>query len=368
MPQTQPKMDDPSVASAQPLAAPSHGVVTSAKLDRWHLLSARFSDRNYRQCAAFATAMAARTNAGVESVAVSGQGEIAGIASLRVKPMAVLGSGIAYIAGGPLVRDREQADSMDALRTTLAALIEEYVDRRRLILRIAPGIGNPAWMRKQEECYLEAGLTPVKHLTPYTTMLVEIGRPLPEVRAGFAPKWRRDLNRAEREAIEVGFGHDLELFEDFKGLFAELVDRKSLSVELGSDFYSGMQSHLADDERLHIGIARVDGEPAAGVVASILGDTAVYLLGASNEVGRKSKAAYHLQWKVIEAAAEQGCSWYDLGGVNPDANPGVYRFKARMGGVDLSAPTYEIAPGRIRHSAVRAGERLFRTAARYRRR
>ena len=368
MPQTQPKMDDHSVAPAQPLAAPSHGVVASAELEHWHLLSAGFSDRNYRQCAAFATALAARTNAGVENVAVSDKSELAGIASLRVRPMAVLGGGIAYIAGGPLVRDREHADSMDALRTTLAALIDEYVDRRRLILRIAPSIGDPAWMSKQEKGFLEAGLKPVKHLSPYTTKLVEIGRPLPEVRAGFAPKWRRDLNRAEREALEVDFGHGLDLFDDFKGLFTELVERKSLSVDLGSDFYGGVQSHLSDDERFHIGIARVDGEPAAGVVASILGNTAVYLLGASNEVGRKSKAAYLLQWKVIEAAAARGCNWYDLGGVNPEDNPGVYRFKDRMGGVDLSAPTYEIAPGRIRHSAIRVGEQLFRAAAKYRRR
>jgi lipid II:glycine glycyltransferase (peptidoglycan interpeptide bridge formation enzyme) len=304
----------------------------------------------------------------VENVVVERQGEVVGIASVRAKSMAVLGSGIAYIAGGPLVRDREHAESTEALQITLAALIEEFVARRGLILRIAPGVGDPAWMRAQEETFLAADLTPVKHLSPYTTKLVDIGRPLAEVRAGFASKWRRDLNRAEREGIEVGFGQDLELFEEFKGLFAELVERKSLSVDLGSDFYCGLQSELADDERFHIGIARVDGEPAAGVVASILGDTAVYLLGASNEVGRKSKAAYLLQWRAIEAATELGCSSYDLGGVNPDANPGVYRFKDRMGGVDLSAPTYEIAPGRIRHGAVRAGERLFRAAAKYRRR
>ena len=53
----------------------------------------------------------------------------------------------------------------------------------------------------------------------------------------------------------------------------------------------------------------------------MLGDTAVYLLAASNEAGRQTNAAYLLQWKAIEAAIARGCRWYDLGGVHPENNP-----------------------------------------------
>jgi len=145
------------------------------------------------------------------------------------------------------------------------------------------------------------------------------------------------------------------------------VARKAFAVDLGADFYAALQPELPEHERLHVAIAAVDGRPAAGVVASIHGDTAVYLLGASNDLGRRTSAAYLLQWRIIEAATARGGRWYDLGGIDPEANPGVHTFKVRMGGADTVAPgPYELAPGRMRRAAVHAAERAFRlrTAAR----
>ena len=43
---------------------------------------------------------------------------------------------------------------------------------------------------------------------------------------------------------------------------------------------------------------------------------------------------------LFEAAVAGGLKWYDLGGIDPDGNPGVYRFKARMGGSEVRAGEY----------------------------
>ena len=79
-------------------------------------------------------------------------------------------------------------------------------------------------------------------------------------------------------------------------------------------------------------LACVNGQPVAGHVSSTLGDTCIYVLGASSELGRKYKASYLLQWRAIEAAKAGGARWYDLGGVDPEKNPGVYHFKAGVNG------------------------------------
>jgi GNAT acetyltransferase-like protein len=333
-----------------------------ANRDEWRSLTAQFHDHNFRHSWEYAAAMAIRWSAKVENLVITSDGKVAGLASVRIKSVPGLGSGIAYVSGGPLVRERGDDAAGLRLQIVLDAMKREYVDRRRLLLRVAPLIGDPEWNLVQERCFRATGFVSAEHARAYKTILVDLSRPLAEVRAGFVKRWRRNLRKAEQEQIHVREGCELRLFEDFRRLFDELVARKSLAVEFGADFYAGLQPDLVEDERLHVAIASVDGMPAAGIVASILGDTAECLLAASNDLGRKTNATYLLQWKAIKAAAARGCRWYDLGGINADRNPGGYQFKRGMGGIELSAPgPYEIAPDRVRGSAVRTAERLFKT-------
>jgi hypothetical protein len=344
--------------------APGRRALRRAERDEWIDLADGFLDHNYRHCWDYAAMLAARVGASAENVVVAVDDERVALASVRVKRLPGLGTGIAYVSGGPLVRHGDDADARARLEGALSVLKEEYVDRRRLVLRVAPTLAGEEWNRTQDECLAMAGFRPAPHLRPYRTMLVDIGRPLSDVRAGLAKKWRNLLGNAQRQGLCVTQGRESQLFEDFAPLFDELVARKSLDVDLGADFFARLQPQLPESERLHVAIAWLDGQAAAGVVASIHGDTAVYLLGASNDLGRTTNAAYLLQWNVIEAASQQGCRWYDLGGVDAEGNPGVYRFKQRMGGDELTAPgPYELAPGPMRASAVRGAERAFRAVA-----
>src|SRR5262249_8598137 len=68
------------------------------------------------------------------------------------------------------------------------------------------------------------------------------------------------------------------------------------------------------------------------LVVSAIGDTAIYLLGATSDDGLKLKGAYLLQWRAMQWLKERGCRWYELGGINPEENPGVYEFKSGFGG------------------------------------
>jgi hypothetical protein len=335
--------------------------VAAVERDEWRHLASEFEDHNYRQCWDYAEAMAARTGATAEHRSIANGGRPLGLASLRIKTMPGTGTGIAYVSGGPLVRRDGNEGHGSRLRNALAALVDEYVYARGLVLRVAPAIGDAAWNVEQEHCFLAADFRPVENARRYNTISIDIARPMEDVRASLAGKWRNHLRKAEKAEVDVTAGSDPALFDDFQPLFDEFVARKSFAVELGADFYGGLQTMLPEHERLHVAIARVEGRPAAGIVASLLGDTAVYLLGASNELGRSVCAPYLLQWEVINAAAKRGARWYDLGGIDPEGNPGVYRFKARMGGIEHFAPgPYQIAPGRVRAGVVRGAERLVR--------
>lgn len=333
---------------------------------RWRELTPLFHDHNYRQLWDFGVACAERVNALSEHVAITDGDEILGLADVRIKRVPVLNAGIAYITGGPLVRRSKEGDPA-RLSTCLEALIDHYVHDRGLLLRIQPPLGTTEWNARQVQVFESAGFGPTDRVPRYRTLMLDIARPLEEIRKSLAQKWRNGLNRAEKNGLTVRAGHADELFGEFCSLYRRLLDRKGFEVDLDADFYARAQCSCSDGERFRVALADLDGVAVAGHVSSMLGDTCVYLLGASNEQGMQSKASYLLQWYTIRLVRERGCRWYDLGGIDPEANPGVHHFKAGIGGIDITAPgPFEIQPDAFGRRLVSVGETVYRAAKRVR--
>ena len=99
-------------------------------------------------------------------------------------------------------------------------------------------------------------------------------------------------------------------------------------------------------------ICEQGGVPVAGLVASAIGDSAIYLLGATSDDGLNAKGAYLLQWTLIRWLKENGIRWYDLGGIDPEGNPGVYSFKRGLSGADLHQLTPFMACNGLVSSAI----------------
>ena len=63
------------------------------------------------------------------------------------------------------------------------------------------------------------------------------------------------------------------------------------------------------------------------------GKTATYLIGISNDKGRKLNINYLLLWKAIISAKENKCLWFDLGGINANTPKGIKHFKEGTNGI-----------------------------------
>lgn len=335
--------------------------------NQWQQLAPSFLDYNYRHLWAYSEACARLHHARCEHVAIRNEHTIIGLAAVRIKTIPLLGTGLAYISGGPLIRRNHRPD-IDHLEQTLQALREEYVTRRSYTLRVQLPTGPQSWLKQIGEVYQTNRYAVSTQSRPYRTVVLDLTPSQEAIRARLAQKWRNQLNAAERKNLVIQSGTQSELFTQFNSLFQQLIERKGFHVDLDPQFYARLQNEHAESDRLLVSIAMHEGKPVAGHIGAMHGDTCYYLLGATTDVGLELKAAYLLQWHVIKTAHEHELKAYDLGGIDPEANPGVYLFKSRMGGDDITVPgPFEMLPQGIRGYMQRNAETLYRSLRQRRR-
>ena len=298
--------------------------------DEWLASATSFNDYNYTHYWAYGQHAAKRVNAESEHMAVlDHQANIVALFNVRLKKIPLQLGGIAYISGGAMI-DQGQGNLGGTLKATLKVIQDEYVDRRGYVLRISKRPKLPINFPAEASVYQQSDFK--EYGKTCATILVDLSTELELIRKRLHQKWRNILNKSERQEITVVAGDDLKLFADFEGLFKDLLSRKCIEVDMDNYFFKAVQEDSSTQEKFYIAIAYHDGKPISGHMSSIEGDTSVYILGATNDMGRKLGAAYLLQWHVIKESKQQSCQWYDLGGINPEENPHVYQFKKRMGG------------------------------------
>ncbi|MEW6252449.1 MAG: peptidoglycan bridge formation glycyltransferase FemA/FemB family protein [Planctomycetota bacterium] len=338
--------------------------VEGITLADWRRCVTAFADYNYRQLPAFDAACAARFGAHTELLAMGGNAQPVALASVRIRPVAFVG-GLAYVAGGPLVCRTGVPDRGRVIVAVLHALARRYCGERGLLLRVSPNLAAAGYTA----AFAETGFRPAVRARDYRTLVVSLTRPLPDIRTSLDQKWRNCLNRAERNGLVLRSSTDHAAFAEFCLLFDDMRKRKWFDVELDSVFYARVQEQLEHAERFCVTLAEHEGRPVAGHVMSALGDTAVYLLGATNANGLELKASYLLQWHALKTAQDFGCTWYDLGGIDPDNNPGVYHFKRGLAGGEVSVPgPMEQSASGISAKLLLAAECVLRRARELRRR
>lgn len=289
--------------------------------------------------------------------------EVVAAAQLRVLRTPVVGCGVAYLRWGPMCQRRNSEFDPSVMQAMAGALRDEYVKRRGLFLRLMPHavIGdtradayNSAFAGFQSE--------PFRPGQTYRTFLLELSPPLDQLRKDLDQKWRNCLNKSERNSLRVVESTSEEAFFRFLELYDQMLARKQFSTSTDVHGFLRIQAGLPESQRMKVLLCEQDGEAVAGLVGTAVGDTGIYLHGATSERGMKSQGAYLLQWAMIRLLKEAGAKYYNLGGINPETNPGVYHFKAGMSGKDvLYLPAFTICESAASAAAVRWAEFARRT-------
>jgi lipid II:glycine glycyltransferase (peptidoglycan interpeptide bridge formation enzyme) len=309
-------------------------VVDRSTPPQWHRLASAFADYTIYQSWAFVTCRAAEANAEVSRIIVRRGDKVLGMAQVRIKRIPWMRAGLAYIFRGPLWR--RQGCSPADLQTVLEAIHAEYALHRGLEVRLIPNL--PACMAGENvlEAFAQTGFLVDPSATAYRTIRLDLSPPLGELRSRLRGNWRNHLKQAEKRGLTVQVAKDAAGMARFADLYAAMIARKKFETDVRVSTFREVQRELGEAERQHILLVLENANPVAGHVLHLMGDTCISLLGATVQAGMKCKASYLVQWRTIELAKEAGARWYDLGGIDPEENPGVYHFKAGLNGQECT--------------------------------
>lgn len=299
----------------------------------WSHLIDLFDDANLYQTAAYGGVRWGAKN--LSRIVLRRDGEVRAIAQLRIVRPTPLKFGIAYLRWGPLW-ERRGCETDPEVAVGMARAIEaEYVTRRKLCLRIIPNaFAGTARATAFQSAFSGFERQTAQPGNTYRTFVLDLSPPLEELRSRLDKKWRNQLNRAEKNGLTVTAGDGVDEYRVFCQIYSEMRKRKSFDTTVNEQEFERIQEALPASHRMRVLLCWEKGTLVTGLVASAMGNSAIYLLGATSDAGLNAKGAYLLQWTLIGWLRERGILWYDLGGIDPEANPGVYHFKKGFSGVD----------------------------------
>lgn len=168
------------------------------------------------------------------------------------------------------------------------------------------------------------------------SMAINIERDENDILKEMSSNWRHNLKRFEKKNInvvhwenpdpEVLFGY-YEKFENFKGLKQQHSYASIKGVI--EKFKNQLVILRASDEEGNLLALR-------GYI--FLGKRALDWYAISTEQGRSCYASYGVLWRMLKNAKERGITTYDLSGVDPVNNAGVFNFKKGTGAELIEYP------------------------------
>jgi hypothetical protein len=322
----------------------------------WSDILARFDDASIYQTWAYGA-----VRWGVRSLShlvLRQAGQIVGAAQLRLARVPFVPVGVAYLRWGPMCQIKGRPLDPAVVTEMTSCLRHEYVERRGLALQIIPAaFTSNSRADAFDSAFSQSGMHPEPSLGVYRTILVDLSPTVEAMRKRLDQKWRNQLNRAEKNNLVLEASESREAYREFLQLYEAMRERKRFETSVDAGEFGQIQELLTPAAKMQTFLARADGEAVGALVCSLLGNTAIYLLGATNERARELKAAYFLQWQAMLWLRAHGAVGYDLGGVAPVANPGGYHFKSGFGGDEVT----QMAPHAMTGGAL--GEAVLRGVA-----
>ena len=152
--------------------------------------------------------------------------------------------------------------------------------------------------------------------------------------------WKKNLKKSEKKELKIEKINNPD-YKIVESLYRNLEEYKKINVQYSRLELENIFDLLSECMSLYV-CRNKDGEVIAIRSCIFHKEKAWELMAASNEEGRKKSAAYLLLWRMLEDCKEQNVSDFDLGGIDPINNAGVWYFKKGTGATEIKyAGEYE---------------------------
>ena len=151
--------------------------------------------------------------------------------------------------------------------------------------------------------------------------------------AACSRNWRHNLRRAGKGGFAVAPWPQPDV-DEMRAVYAEMEGYKQLAEQHSAAGLRALYTHLGT-QLLTVACRDDTGRLLAFRACAVLGDRAWDMLAATAVAGRRNYASYAAFWALMEECHRRGVRRYDLSGVDPQGNRGVYDFKQGTGAAPL---------------------------------
>lgn len=303
--------------------------VREVNASRWSEALKKFDDANIYQTWAYGEVRSGPSR--VSRVIVEDGTDMIAAAQARLALLPLIKVGVAYILYGPAWTRRGATEETERLRLAIRGLRSEYVTRRGLVLRIVPNLCDSDGSSVRD-LFADEGYLPTPRARERRTIVMDLRASLDDLSRGLHQKWRYNLKKARGRGLEILEGEENEMFRIFERMYEEMKRRKGLPGLTDLRAYRRIQENLAPEQKLKVFLCKSQGEFCAGGICSAIGNTGIYLFGATSDFGTQTYASYLIHWRMLEWVKSEGCEFYDLNGINSLGNAGGYQFKSQLAG------------------------------------
>lgn len=257
------------------------------------------------------------------------------LVQLLIKKFPILGK-LARLNRGPIfLINQNQKESAEDLENILKLIILECKKRKIRMIKVAPEI-----ISNENSCLplLNNGFSKISSV-PWSSGLISLKEHEEGLLKNLNGKWRNCYRKSVKlgvtiSKVENNFENLAELIKSYKN-FQLMKEFKGLS----DSFIKELSKFNHVDWKFNIFHANINSsdEPIGKLVTIHHGKTAIYLIGATNTIGRTNKANYALLWNALIYAKKSGCEMFDIGGLGEETPKGIAHFKK-----GLNAKNYQL--------------------------
>jgi lipid II:glycine glycyltransferase (peptidoglycan interpeptide bridge formation enzyme) len=242
--------------------------------------------------------------------------------------------GIARINRGPLLLINESVDEVQLKIDVLSVLIQEARRQRWWFIQIAPEMSDSELayqglrdfgFRKQADVAWASGL-------------IDLSLSEHELHARLNRRWQRTLKKASNLGVIVKVVKFTdEMLADVLKSYADLQKRNGFEG-IDPALIKKLSKYQSADCVFDLYIAELFNSNGLNEILGYRliirsGCVALDFLVSTNERGRELDANSTLYWHAINQAKENGCRWFDIGGVNENTTKGIAEFKLGLNAV-----------------------------------